>query len=198
MVNSTVEFTHNNPDVIFTRADKGSVKVALNKNVYFNKVEELLSDKGTYEVIKRNPALSIERNLNETLKKWLRLEYISKKEYFLLYSSDSNLPKAYGLPKIHKANCSFRIIISSVSTALYYLAKFMKKIIADNLPSTFSHVNNSFKIYNSLCGLNLANNYVITSFDVISLFTNVPLDLALEGLNRRRHYFERATKISHG
>jgi len=45
MIDSTAEFTHNNPDVIFTRADKGSVTVALNKRVYINKVEELLSDK---------------------------------------------------------------------------------------------------------------------------------------------------------
>jgi len=74
----------------------------------------------------------------------------------------------------------------------------MKKIIADNLPSTFSHVNNSFEVYNSLCGLSLNNNVVITSFDVISLFTNVPLNLALDGLNRRRHHFEHATKIPMG
>jgi len=118
MVNSTVEFTHNNPDVIFTRADKGSV-TALNKNVYINKVEELLSDKGTYEVIKRNPALSIERNLNETLKKWLRLEYISKKEYFHLYSSDSNLPKVYASLK------STRPIIPSESSSPLSIQHFI-------------------------------------------------------------------------
>jgi len=53
-----------NPDVIFTRADKGNVTVALNKNVYIKKIEELLHDKETYLVIKRNPALSIEKNLN--------------------------------------------------------------------------------------------------------------------------------------
>jgi len=195
MVKSTVEFTHNNPDIIFTRADKGNVTVALERNTYNDKMEELLQDRETYSVIQKNPALSIERNLNEKLKKWLRLGYISKKEYFYLHSSDSNLPKAYGLPKIHKANFPFRIIISSVNTALYSLAKFINKIIKDNLPRTTSHVNNSFEVYDSLCGLNLNNNFVITSFDVISLFTNVPMELAVEGINKRRHHFEHATKI---
>jgi len=71
----------------------------------------------------------------------------------------------------------------------------LKKIIADNLPPISSHVNNSFEVYNLLGGSYL-DNYVITSFDMISLFTNVPLDLALEGLNRKRRYIERAIKIS--
>jgi len=139
--------------------------------------------KEIYSIIKRNPALSIEKNFNGTLKKWL--EYIFKKEYYHLHYSDSNLPKAYYLFKIHKANCPFRIIISSVNTALYSFAKFLKKIISDNLPLTSSHVNSSFELYNFLCGLKLDNNDVLVSFDVISLFTNVPLDFALEGLNKR-------------
>jgi len=75
MINSTSEFMHNNPEVIFTRADKGSVIVALNKNVYIQKMKEFLHDKETYFIIKRNPALSIKKNLNDTLKKWLHLEY---------------------------------------------------------------------------------------------------------------------------
>jgi len=69
MVNSTVEFMHNNPEVTFTRTDKGNVTVALNRNVYVQKIEELLHDKKTYSLIKRNPASSIKKNLNDTLKK---------------------------------------------------------------------------------------------------------------------------------
>jgi len=69
MVKSTTEFMQKNPDVIFTRADKGNVTVALNKNVYIKKIEELLHDKETYLISKRNPALSIEKNLNGIFKK---------------------------------------------------------------------------------------------------------------------------------
>jgi len=51
MVKFTIEFMHNNPDIIF-RADKGNVTVALNKNVYIEKIEEFLHDKETIQLLK--------------------------------------------------------------------------------------------------------------------------------------------------
>jgi len=51
MVKSTIEFMHNNPNIIF-RADKDNVTVALNKNVYIEKIEELLHDKETLQLLK--------------------------------------------------------------------------------------------------------------------------------------------------
>jgi len=115
----TTKFCHDNPNILFTRADKGNVIVAMTKEYYINKVENLLKDSNTYSIIKKNPSLKIERELNNTLKRWLKKDYISKKDYYFLRSSDSLLPKAYGLPKIHKENIPFRIIVSSVNTALY-------------------------------------------------------------------------------
>jgi len=58
---STNSFCKNNPDIIFTRADKGNVTVALNKTVYNKKMEELLQDKNTYEIVKKNLINSIEK-----------------------------------------------------------------------------------------------------------------------------------------
>jgi len=44
-------------------------------------IEQLLNDINTYSVIKKNPIKSIERNLNNILKKWSQKEYISKQEF---------------------------------------------------------------------------------------------------------------------
>jgi len=99
-------------------------------------VEELLSDVNTYIVVNRNPIKSIEHNLNNVLKKWLQNDYISKQQFYKLRSSDSILPRAYGLPKIHKINTPFRIIVSSVNTALYSLASFLQNIISNSLENT--------------------------------------------------------------
>jgi len=105
---------------------------------------------------KKNPAVSIERRVNlRLLKNWLQKDYISKKTYFSLHSSDSILPKAYGLPKIHKLNISFRIIISSVNSALYSLAAFIHNIIAGSITNSASHINNSFELFKSLSGKNI-------------------------------------------
>jgi len=195
MLKSTKEFIRNNPDILFTRADKGNATVVLNTNTYIQKMEELLSDRETYIVVNKNPTPTIEKNLNDTLKKWLHRELISKKEFFRLRSSDSLLPKAYGLPKIHKVNCPFRIIVSSINTTLYSFAKFLQDIIASGSPTCTSHVSNSFELCVALSGLRIGDDQILVSFDVVSLFTNVPLDLALHSIEKRWINIGHLTKI---
>jgi len=196
MLKSTREFVHNNTDIIFTKADKGNATVVLNKSTYIRKMEELLSDQETYSIIRKNPVPSIEKNLNDTLKKWLHHGFITKKEFFCLRSSDSLLPKAYGLPKIHKANVPLRIIVSSINTTLYSFAKFLQKIVTYNSPISSSHVSNSFDLYRTLSGSKIDNNHILVSFDVVSLFTNISLDLALHSIEKRWIHIERSTKIT--
>jgi len=196
LLNVTKHFCHNNRNIIFTRADKGNITVAMDQTFYFSKVEELLKDVSTYTVVKKNPIKSIENNLNNMLKKWLQNDYISKQQYFKLHSSDSILPKAYGLPKIHKNNTPFRIIVSSINTALYSIASFLQDIISNSLEKTNSHIANSFDLYSSLSGKRIRDSDVLISLDVTSLFTNVPLDLAIDSISRRWSHIQRNTKIS--
>jgi len=144
----TKQFCRNNKNIIFTKADKGNITVALDRKVYINKVEELLKGVNIYTVVKRNPIKSIENNLNNVLRKWLLNDYISKSQNSKLRSSDSNLPKVYGLPKVHKTNCPYRIIVSSINTALYSLFFFLQDIISISLEKSNSCVANSFDLYN--------------------------------------------------
>jgi len=46
--NVTKRYLQNNPNIIFTKADKGNITVALDKRSYIEKVEELLKDTNTY------------------------------------------------------------------------------------------------------------------------------------------------------
>jgi len=92
--------------------------------MYNDKVLGLLNNKDTYEVVNKDPSKNIEKKLNNLLKEWLKKNYINKKDYFLLRSSDASLPKAYGLPKIHKHNYPLRMIVSSTNGALYNLTSW--------------------------------------------------------------------------
>jgi len=191
----TTSFCKNNPDIIFTRADKGNVTVALKKDTYINRIEELLNDKNTYEIVKKNPIVNTERKLNSMIKKWFQLNFISKQSYFSMHSTDSTLPKAYGLPKIHKTNYPFRIIVSSINTALYPLASFLHRIIQISLPPNFQRVKNSFELYGSLSGKLIQDTDTLISLDVISLFTNIPQDLAIDSIVKRWTLIEKNTNI---
>jgi len=193
--NSTLRFCKNNPNIMFTRADKGNVTVAINREEYINKIELMLQDENTYVTVKKNPMKNIEKNLNSTIKKWFQKDFISKRTYFSLFSSDSTLPKAYGLPKIHKKDYPFRIIVSSINTALYPLASYLQKIISNSLIHDNKQVKNSFELYNSLSGKKICNTHILASLDVISLFTNVPQNLAIESILKRWTLIELKTSI---
>jgi len=195
MQHITQQFCRDNQNIIFTRADKGNITVALDKKHYINAMNESLKDANTYMLVKKNPIKTIEKDLNNFLKIWLQKGYINKQQFYKLRSSDSLLPKAYGFPKIHKKNTPFRIIVSSVNTALYSLASFLHRIISDSLQHMNGHTTNSFKIYNSLSGKTIGDTDVLLSLDVTSLFTNVPLDLAMDGIDNRWVHIKQYTNI---
>jgi len=114
------------------------------------------------------------------LKRWLNLKYISPHAHSLLQVSGATLPRAYGLPKIHKAGYPLRIIVSSTGSPLYSLAIFLHKILTKSLPPHFSQINNSLQLIDKLSGLHIPDDHCLASFDVVSLFTNVPTDMILQ------------------
>ncbi|XP_071649570.1 uncharacterized protein [Temnothorax longispinosus] len=188
MLSLTKDFLLNNPDVILTRADKGNITVAMDFPDYKNKMELLLSDTNTYTLVKKDPILSLTRNTRTLLTRWKNSKYISSSTYKFLYCSDGVLPRAYGLPKIHKLNYPLRIIVSSIDGPLHNLARFLHNIISSSIPKANSHIKDSFQLVNILNNSRIDDNYTLISLDVVSLFTNVPSDLAIDSIcNRWEH-----------
>lgn len=54
----TNNFLKDNHNLIITRADKGNITVALDKDKYIRDIEELLKDERTYIVVNRNPLIN--------------------------------------------------------------------------------------------------------------------------------------------
>ena len=104
------------------------------------------------------------------------------------------LPKI-GLPKIHKEGHPLRLIVSCINSAFYPLATFLKDIIDNNNKKNFSYVKNSFDIVNKLNGRVIDKNFSIISFDVVSVYMNIPTDLILKSIERRWNLIENKTSI---
>ena len=87
-------------------------------------------------------------------------------------------PKFYGLPKIHKTGNPLRPIISSRGSVIYGVAnslvKFLKhkKVVPHHIQSTGDFVSKAKR-------LTLQTGECLSSYDVTSLFTSVPIDPAL-------------------
>jgi len=121
--------------------------------------------------------------------------FISVPTYRKIYCSDGVLPTAYDLPKIHKRNCPFRIIISSIDSPLYFLATFLHEIINSSIPKARGYIANSYDLFNNLNDRGLSSEFSLISLDVISLFTNIPIDLAMECLTERWSYISPNCRI---
>jgi len=159
-------------------------------------MEELLENNNTYSLTKKDPSNFIEKKLNEMVKRWYANDYITKGEMLRLRSSGSSLPKVYGLPKLHKANVLLRLIVSSINTTLYPIDIFLNSILSISIPRADYQVKNSFELNAALSNIIIPLSHNLFSLDVISIFTNVPLNLALNKINKRWEHIERSTKIS--
>lgn len=60
---STRRFVRENSNIIFTKADKSNVTVALDKNIYLSKMTTLLADNNTYLIVKMNLTRKIINNM---------------------------------------------------------------------------------------------------------------------------------------
>jgi len=78
---STKEFTKNNPDLLFTKADKGNVTVVLEKNDYVRRIEDMLSDANTYTVIHKDLLKKLTTDTRSLLVRWKREGYIDSVTY---------------------------------------------------------------------------------------------------------------------
>lgn len=100
-----------------------------------------------------------------------------------LIVSNPTLPRLYALPKIHKSGNKMRPIVSSIGSPSYKIAKWLVKEL-NNLPKweSFS-VKNSCEFVDKVREVKLADNEIMISFDVSSLFPSVPVDIAIEVLD---------------
>jgi len=87
--------------------------------------------------------------------------------------------------------------VSSINITLYPLARFLSKIISDNIPRTVNQIKNSYELYNALSNMFIPDNYILASFDVVSFFTNVPLDLASSTRIKKDEFLWRSIFRSH-
>ena len=148
-----------------------------------------------------NYNVNLEDKINYFLRKIKKLGNITEDEYKQLYVNGSSPSILYGLPKVHKANIPMRPILSAYKKPSYKLAKFV-------IPSFSPYINNDFTLKNSYDFKNILENKkfpqsaILTSFDVTSLFTNVPvketIDIATECMYGNGGSFRNMSKKNFG
>ena len=80
----------------------------------------------------------------------------------------------YGLPKVHKQGAPLRPILAAYNTAAYKCAQFLVPLLEPLTTNNFT-VKNSYEFKQSVCSLSPPSTAFMCSYDVTSLFTNIPL-----------------------
>ena len=118
-----------NKDIIM-KPDKGNGVVILDRKLYNNAIEEIISDSSKFEKLNEDPTLKREASLQRFLRKLKQKNFFNETEYDKLYPSGSAPARIYGTPKMHKVYSSdsfpkLRSVVSSIGTFSYNLARFL-------------------------------------------------------------------------
>ena len=100
-----------------------------------------------------------------------------------MYPSGSAPPRIYGTPKMHKFSSSdsfpkLRPIVLSIGTFNYNLACFLCDLLSPLVPNDYS-CKDTFSFVSQIKKANLCKKFLV-SYDVTSLFTNIPLQETID------------------
>ena len=120
----------------------------------------------------------MEDKVNSFLCKLKSLNFLSADVNKKLLVSGSGPGILYGLPKVHKTDFfskfQFRPIFAAYNTPSFGLAKYLVPVLAPLTTNRYT-VNNSYEFADRTSKVSNADQLVMASFDIESLFTNVPL-----------------------
>ncbi|XP_067639481.1 uncharacterized protein [Eurosta solidaginis] len=176
----TKRFLKQNKQLIILNADKGNVTVVMDKKEYDSKIQTVVNDISTYRVLKRDPTNKLQQKNNELVQRMFNNGNIDAQEKKFLLCKNANTPRIYGLPKIHKENIPVRPICSSIDSPSYNLCKYVVKILEKVTMSSKYNVKDSTEFKNKVGGTYIYDDECLVSFDVVSLFPSIPVDVALE------------------
>ena len=172
-----------NKNIVILKPDKGNGVVVLDRTTYEDSIINLISDSSKFSKLNCDPTLSREGKLQRFLRRLKKNGEIDDTTYQDICPTGSQPARIYGLPKMHKAHepssaPPFCPIVSSIGTYNYNLAKFLCTLLDCHIPSDFC-ARDSFSFVNEITNLHTSDKFMV-SFDVESLFTNIPLLESIE------------------
>ena len=175
-----------NEDILITKPDKGAGVVILNKDDYNSKMKTILNDNSKFcdlgSSAGNDNTAKIESRIQRRLLKLKKENLISASVYEAIRPTGSQRPRMYGLPKIHKKDVPLRPILSMTGSAQHRLAKWLTSLLQPVLQNLSSNcVSDSFTFVNEVRNFQFSPSSVfLCTFDISSLFTNVPLAETIE------------------
>lgn len=191
----TQKFLRLNKDLVVTSADKGNRTVVMSKSMYEQKMMEHLSDNKVYKKLDFDTTELLHGRSIYICQALKKQQFITDEEYDHMAMHNASAPKVYGQPKVHKRGNPLRLIVASYESPAYNIALFLTKILNNLTSNSKYNVRNATSFIDRILNTKLSLVCKMVSFDVVSLFTNIPLDLVEMIIENRWNEIEQFTTI---
>ncbi len=145
----------------------------------------MLSNRDTYEIVEKPPFRKVDRELNAQLLRFKNEQKLNYHTYTKLRSTDGTPPTIRGSIKHYKPNYPLRPIVSCIGSTLYNTSSFLSHILSPIQNSNGHSVINSTDFKNNITDITIDDDETMLSFDVVSLFTSIPVDKACERIRTK-------------
>ncbi|XP_062602971.1 uncharacterized protein LOC134264726 [Saccostrea cucullata] len=189
------------PNIVIKEADKGGAVVIMNNHFYKSKIMDMLQDNNFHKQIHGNDD-------RQTMKKIKSLIHgplcpdVTEKEKDYLVNFDFRESQFYGLPKMHKSaiikeaiknqnkeyiicpdpvDLSFRPIVGGPNAPTQRISQLLDILLKPLCKKVTSYVRDDLDFLNHLPS-NVNKDAKLVTFDVVSLYTNIPTDLGIQAV----------------
>ena len=171
--------------VVLMNPDKGNGVVIMDIKDYKDSMHALFSDRSKFRILSDDPTNSRFSSIQQYLRQLRRRSEISDEEYKLMYPKNAKIGRAHGSAKVHKDFTRIpplRPIVDTIGSTHYGVGKYISKLLHPLTLNNY-HLKDSFEAAERIKAIPnhlLEDGYRFVSFDVKSLFTNVPLDKTIK------------------
>ena len=187
--------------IIIKESDKGGGIVIMNVNFYKSKILQMLTDRSYYKSISNSNKTAILDCIKQLISS--NNASLTDHEQKFLLDFDCKTSTFYGLPKIHKStliqdacktqnseyieisdplDLQFRPIVAGPSCETSRLSCLIDILLKPLTIKVKSYLRDDIDFINKL-PTSVPTNTKLVSFDVVSLYSNIPHDLGLEAIS---------------
>lgn len=179
----TRKFLKDNPDIIVSNSFKGGVTIIAKKKDYMSKIRVMLSDAESFTPLATDPTKTVKNKVNGILDKLYHANVIADRLKKSLKTWNTIPPRLFGQIKYHKVGYPIRLIVSTINSAAYKLARFLATILRKAFKPKYS-VKNAKAFIRMVRRKRISKGHVLVSFDIVNCFGNIPTESALEIIQR--------------
>ena len=184
-----LELLRKNGNIVIKKADKGSSIVVMNKSDYVKEAQRQLSDPKFYKEIPNDLTTEHQLQINTLIEKLSANNSISEPISLCLKNTNPKTSSLYLLPKIHKIKQrgefpAGRPIISANGSPTERISAFVDENIKGAVPLLPSFIKDTTDFIYKIENIIIPDNCLLVSFDVTSLYTNIPNDEGIKAVAR--------------